>query len=375
MFRRFWERFNPLKRKQHVEYPSESNGQVKIFHELLNRSRRVSRNEFAANFGGIADDVVEMLNSDQANRAMQEARETMERGPVDSNLPPLRKVEYGLFSEARELEKGEVAAIDGTFALPMQKYSAGQAICVGIGSLSHRRPMQESLHYWSSKVLLSDAVDTDDFIAREKLGLFGIYPTAYLRYYEIEHCLEIDEPYLFLDGPLVDEYLVSIKAGRQLYNRLFANKERQALGVIKNIANPVFTKFARALNSGEVYVVETVANHLNQSNATRNRYVLDRFTNGIARDIFRGVFKPRNKAFGFEVHEDHLEDMLRIMAADCQMNNPGHEIPFLLNRVDEEVRKNFSPRILKDRIAVKMATQSEELFFEETDERSFRSHL
>ncbi len=375
MFRRFWERFNPLKRKQHVEYPSESNGQVKIFHELLNRSRRVSRNEFAANFGGIADDVVEMLNSYQANRAMQEARETMERGPVDSNLPPLRKVEYGLFSEARELEKGEVAAIDGTFALPMQKYSAGQAICVGIGSLSHRRPMQESLHYWSSKVLLSDAVDTDDFIAREKLGLFGIYPTAYLRYYEIEHCLEIDEPYLFLDGPLVDEYLVSIKAGRQLYNRLFANKERQALGVIKNIANPVFTKFARALNSGEVYVVETVANHLNQSNATRNRYVLDRFTNGIARDIFRGVFKPRNKAFGFEVHEDHLEDMLRIMAADCQMNNPGHEIPFLLNRVDEEVRKNFSPRILKDRIAVKMATQSEELFFEETDERSFRSHL
>ena len=60
------------------------------------------------------------------------------------------------------------------------------------------------------------------------------------------------------------------------------------------------------------------------------------------------------------------------MAADCQLNNVGHEIPFLLNRIDEEVRKNFNPRILQDRIAVQMATQSEELFFEETNERSFR---
>ena len=192
MFRRIWELFNPSKRKRQVE----------MFHELLRGSRRVLRNEFASNFGGIADDVVEMLNSDQVNRAIQEARETMEDDPANPRLPPLRKVEFGLFSEARELEKGEVAAIDGTFALPMQKYSAGQAICVGIGSLSHCRPMQDSLHYWSSKVLLSDAADTDDFIAREKRGLFGIYPTAYLRYYEVEHCLEINEPYLFLDGPL-----------------------------------------------------------------------------------------------------------------------------------------------------------------------------
>ena len=56
------------------------------------------------------------------------------------------------------------------------------------------------------------------------------------------------------------------------------------------------------------------------------------------------------------------------------MNNAGHEIPFLLNRIDEEVRKNFSPRILQNQIAVKMAIQSEELFFEETNERFFRSH-
>ena len=61
------------------------------------------------------------------------------------------------------------------------------------------------------------------------------------------------------------------------------------------------------------------------------------------------------------------------MAADCQINNPGHEIPYLLNRIDEEVRKNFSPWILRDRIAVQMAMESEELFFGDMNERYFRS--
>ena len=60
------------------------------------------------------------------------------------------------------------------------------------------------------------------------------------------------------------------------------------------------------------------------------------------------------------------------MAADCQMNHIGHEIPFLLNRIDEEVRKNFNSRLLQDRIALQMATQSEELFFQESNERDNR---
>ena len=379
MFRRIREFFNLSKHERQDDpgsdslssdtlfKPSKHERQAEMFDELLSRSKRISRNEFANNFGGIADDVVKMLDSDQARETIQEARETMEEDLSN----PIRKVEFGSFSTAKELEKGEVAAIDGTFALPMQKYSTGQAICVGIGSLSHCRPMQDSLHYWSSKVLLSEATNTDDFIAREKRGLFGIYPTAYLRYYEVQHCLEIEESYLFLDGPLVDESLIARPEGIQLYNELFQSG-KQSLGVLKNIANPIFTKFARALKPGEIYVVGTLEEHLNQSSAARNHYVSDRFKNSVTPNILRGVFKPRNKAFGFEVHKDHLEDMLRIMEADCQMNNAGHEIPFLLNRIDEEVRKNFSPHILKNQIAEKMAIQSEELFFDETDERSFR---
>jgi len=351
-----------------------------MFRELIRRSRRISRDEFAVNFGGIAHDVVEMLEGEQAREATRQARELMETArPLPDGSSRLRQVEFGFFSNAPELERGEVAAVDGTPALPVQLYSAGQALCVGIGSLSYRRPLQDSLHYWSSKAYLAEATDTDDFISRQEQGLFGISQTAYLRYFEIKHGLEIAEPTVFFDGTLVYEWLVATQEGVQLYSELFKSGKR-CMGVMKNIkANAQFATYARALRTREIYIIETLFDHLDQSNAPNKnpgeggkRYVLPEFQNGIARQILRGIFKPAKKAFAFEVHADHLEDMLRITAADCQLNNIGHEIPYLLNRVDEEVRHTFSQNLLRDRIAAQMATQNEELFFEETDERSFR---
>ncbi len=352
----------------------------RMFSELLKRSRKITRSEFAENFGGITGDVVEMINGEKAKGVIQEAREQMETAkPLANSRSRLIKTDFGIFSNAKELEHGEVAAIDGTTPLPIQKYSAGQALCVGIGSISHRRPMQDSLHYWSSKAYLEESKDTNDFLAREEQGLFGISQTAYLRYYEAKHGLEIAEKYIFFDGTLIYEWLAAVREGVNLYLDLF-NTDKKFIGVMKNLkANPVFAKFARALKTGEIYIIQTLEDHLTQSNASNKnageggeRYTLPEFHQKIAPRILRGVFKPRKKAFGFEVHEDHLDDMLRIMCADCQMNHAGHEIPFLLNRVDEEVRKNFNPQILKDRIAYEMTTQSEELFFEETDERDLR---
>lgn len=350
-----------------------------MFSELVRRSIRISRDEFAITFGGIADDVIEMLDSEQARQITREAREVMESsGSLPGGRSRLCQVEFGLFSNALELERGEVASVDGTPALPLEMYSSGQALCVGIGSISHRRPLQDSLHYWSGRAYLGDSTDTNDFIARQEQALFGISSTAYLRYFEVKHGLEVDEPYILFDGTLVYEWLVATQKGVNLYANLFSSG-KQCIGIIKNTkANVVFSTFARALRMGELYIVETLEDHLLNSNAPyrsqgeKSRGTLPSFLNNYAPRILRGIFKPRNKVFGFEVHEDHLENMLRIMTADCQMNHAGHEIPFLLNRVDEEVRRNFNSRILQDRIALRMATQSEELFFEETNERTFR---
>lgn len=351
----------------------------RIFTNLIRSSKRINRDEFARTFGGIAEDVIEMLDGPQARRVVREAREAMESArALPNGSPRLRTIEFGLFSTAPELERGEVAAVDGTPALPMQLYSAGQALCVGIGSLSHRRPLQDSLHYWSSKAYLEHAANTDDFIAREEEGLYGISQTAYLRYFEVRHGIEITEPVLLFDGTLVYEWLTASREGVELYEQLFRSGKR-AMGVMKSVkANPVFAKYGKAIRTGEVYVIETLADHLDESRATNanrgeaRRFALPVFINDLAPRILRGIFKPGKKPFGFEVHEDHLEDMLRIMAADCQLNHVAHEIPYLLNRVDEEVRTHFSPALLRDRIASTMARQSEELFIEEVDERLMR---
>jgi hypothetical protein len=351
----------------------------RIFAELIRQSRRITRDEFAKTFGGVADDVADMLNGDLAQAVVKSARDAMETSdPLPNGSPRLRKMEFGLFSTAPELERGEVAAVDGTPALPMQIYSAGQALCVGVGSISHRRPLTDSLHYWSSRLFLQQAHGIDDFIAREEQGIFGISQTAYLRYFEIKHGIEIPETHIFFDGTLVYEWLTASKEGVALYEQLFGSGKK-ALGVMKSVkANAVFAKFAKALRTGEVYVIETLADHLSESRASNanhgeaRRFALSAFVVKLAPRVLRGIFKPAKKAFGFEVHEDHLDDMLRILAADCQLNHVGHEIPYLLNRVDEEVRRTFKPNLLRDRITAKLAGFSEELFFEEADERSLR---
>jgi hypothetical protein len=348
----------------------------RLFTHLIRSSRRITRDEYALNFGGIAEDVAEMLEGRHAQEAVRTARQAVEEsGCLPDGSPRLRSLEFGRFSTAPELEQGLVAAVDGVAALPLQLFSAGQALCAGVGSLSHRRPMQDSVHYWSSKAYLERALDPDDFIAREEQGLFGISQTAYLRFFEVRHGLEIPEPYVFFDGTLVYEWLTACREGVELYERLFASGKK-AIGVLRNVkVSPVFAKLAKALRTGEVYVVETLADHLEQSGAAGadrgepGRYTLPAFLEGLAPKILRGLFKPVKKAFGFEVHQDHLADMLRVLAADCQLNYVGREVPYLLNRVDEEVRYQFRPGILRDRIAANLARQKEELFLEEVDDR------
>ena len=89
-------------------------------------------------------------------------------------------------------------------------------------------------------------------------------------------------------------------------------------------------------------------------------------------ELVRGVFKPAHKTFGFETRRSDLELVLRVLAADCQLEYPGHEIPFLLNRVDLEVRHAFCPQLFERHIRSALASRGEELEFEESDERSWR---
>lgn len=92
-----------------------------------------------------------------------------------------------------------------------------------------------------------------------------------------------------------------------------------------------------------------------------------------ARQVWRGVFKPRRKAFGFEGHLDHIGPMQWITAADCQMNYLRHERFFLPNTADKEIHGPFNGDALQNRTAARLSEPAENLFFEETEERFFRN--
>ena len=191
-----------------------------------------------------------------------------------------------------------------------------------------------------------------------------------MRYYEVLHGVNsVKEEFVFFDGAIVYEWLLNTKEGQDLYSRLFSCPKK-CIGIMKNInASPRLAVYAKALETGEVYVVETLRDHLLQyENSPNHRADIA----DLEQNILRGVFKPAKKPFGFECHIDCLDDMLRIMAADCQMNNVGHEIPYLLNRVDEEVRRNFNQKIVAQGVASQLAQKSEELFMEEESERNLR---
>lgn len=345
--------------------------------EFLESTRLISREEFAFNFGCIHNDVVNMCDNDNIRRIIHETRQKMEAKTVLADgTPRFFSTEFGQVSE--ELTQGQVAAIDGTFLLPHQVYSGGQALCIGVGSLSYTRPLTDRIYYWSNHSQTILAQEPDDFVVAQEKSLYDLSVSAYLRYFEIKHGLEIEEPYIFFDGTLVYEWLVSTIEGVQLYDQLF-NSGKSCIGIIKDIKqNIVFSVYARALRIGEVFIVETLYDHLNKSaSINKNRgesskQALPDFLQNEAKNILRGIFKPKHKVFGFEVHRKDLRKMLHLAFADCQMNNNGHEIPYLLNLVDMKIKANCSQSFLKNAIKRKIYDLGEDIFFEEMDEQEMR---
>lgn len=350
------------------------------FADLIRRSRRFDRDEFVANFGGLVNEVATMLTGELAHTAIRQAREYIEvrgRESLPNGMPRLQQWEFGNSEMAPELLEGKVAAVDGTPVLPLQKYSFGQALCVGIGSRSYTRPLEDVLHGYTTQATirgLSPDSDMQTYFQRLEEEIANISLTAYMRYFEAVHALEIPEPYIFCDGTLIYQWLSNVALGRDIYKRLI--REKKVIGVIKSLKESVLLSWiGRALEPGEVFFVQTFYEHVERQARAQGRDVQwqnDEEFVDIAQKVWRGVFKPRRKAFGFECYLDHVDPMLRIMAADCQMNYLGHEIPFLLNAVDKEIRNFFKGHALQNRIAAQLSELAENIFIEESDERLFR---
>jgi hypothetical protein len=132
------------------------------------------------------------------------------------------------------------------------------------------------------------------------------------------------------------------------------------------------------LRPGEVDIDRTLAQHirveaeiLRQYSRQEPQAIVDGLW-PLAEKVWRGVYKPCAKAFGFEAHEDHLEDLLRIAVGTAHMDALGHEIPLPLNMVDPEVRQRFGGRLLRQAVRNALAERGVGAFFEEMDEHALR---
>ena len=338
------------------------------FAQLLSNLARVSHDQFAIDFGGIDQDIVAMLSSPKSQKIRTRRRAEMEQSdPLWPGVERLGQLKFGEPASAPQLLAGQVAAIDGANVLPLQQYSIGQAVCLAIGSVSHTRALSNALHYWSTKLDLEQVKTEQEFYQVQEEYLFGINPSALLRYLEVQHALEIAEPYIFLDGPIVYEWLCGQNVGIELYKELLAKKK--VIGIIKNLGTSKrLAMYGSLLRPGEFYIHQNLEEHL----SSHDVHMAGDFLETHARYIYRGVFKPALTAFGFEVHQNNLVELMNLVAADCALTHIGHEIPYLLDLVDQEIRAISPTDLLKNQIAAAMHRESEELFFQNSDEFDFR---
>lgn len=353
------------------------------FSTMLRESHPVTYGDFVLDGGGIAEDVIEMFNNPvalQVREMFEEDISALQQKTTDRGTAlGLRQLAFGDISQAPEVLSGQVAAVDGTFALPRQDYSTGSAVCVAVGSVTMTRTLQDSLHYWSSTKALSDVQDVDDYLDLREEHLRKPNDSAFMRFFEGSHALAIHEPFVFVDGLLCDEWLANTVEGADLYRKMLEHPTKKYMGVIKSCKkNLTFSQYARACPSGHVLLVETLFEYISKRESeTRfslhsNKDTIRSFWHELSPRIIRGVFKPYKRAFAFEVLEDHLEDMLRVLAADAHMSQEGHEIPYLLNLVDDEIRRMFKRHKLLSDIALKMNQTSDAIYQEEWDEHVFR---
>jgi len=344
------------------------------FLDLIKGSKKFSPEEFAATFGFIDDDILSMLQSPNAKGLYKLLRGRIEgAGPLADGFKNrlLSGLKFGHRAGSPELLAGKVAAVDGGQLLPLQQFAIGQAIAVGVGSVSHTRELLSDLTYWSAKLQLDNVNTEEEFFRIQNQYGYEDASSGFRIWREIEHARLIAEPYVFLDGPIINEWMTAYVCACDQYRDLLAHK--QVIGVMKNLLRSKrLAAYGAVLKSGELFIVGTLADHYDEEHAAAKARINAEFRKEVAPEIYRGVFKPALTAYGFEVHRDHLEPMLRLLVADCAPDHIGHEIPYLLNLVDAELKSVCAPEMIKNQIAATLHAEREELFFENADEFSFR---
>ena len=356
-----------------------------VFDRLLSNAQDITQT-FDIDLGGLPQVILDTTRNTQPLVEAIRDRMTHYRvkpGQAFGGTPMLIDMQAWATQQAQVtqnlLRTGKVAAVDGTPLMRPRRYLAGQVFACGVGDVTSIRPLRLRAQLVKTIVPISiqgkvTKADVDRLIENsEQLLRNSSWPNAFMEYQVRDYGLRLDVPYILLDGPITSENVITRKAGRQLVADLLKRKDRTFIGVIKSLtnSNAMYRLRARALQPGEMYIVETESEFLLR-NADENRFTdYHQWVEDDLSVVLRGLYRPGAKTFGFQCHVKDLEMAIALLWWDRD-RIPGHEIPFLLNQVDQQIQARYHGMDTSTVIDGLLSQQGEDYFFDESDERDLR---
>lgn len=355
--------------------------------ETVLRDQQDITETFEKDMGGIPKDLSEA--SENTTPHLKLMRELMEKTWFTPDTDIFQKdFGYGLTNMLewvkqdnermkQALADGMVAAVDGTPILPQQRYLTTQIYACAVGYITTRTPLNLTANLTKTKATAQFTGKSEDlkkFLREsEKMPGGASWPNAFREYKERELALTCPAPYVIIDGPIVTQNLFTRRQGRDLLLQLYQNKTKKYFGVIKDLLeSDAETRFAaRVLRQNELYISQTLYHQLKDRMEADYPGSVTKFLSTLGQDIFRGVFKLGQKAFGFQCHREHFRNMVALLFWG-QNEQPGYELPFLLVQIDAQIRGLYRPAEIKTALESMIADTNVEDFFDNLNERDER---
>jgi hypothetical protein len=173
--------------------------------------------------------------------------------------------------------------------------------------------------------------------------------TAAMICWELEACLNCPCTWVMKDGPILHPDLVW-KGYPFLINLLRdVVNHKKVMGVVKDLrgeASIPLRRLGKLLRPGEYLIIYKGAPQW----ITPFRLTEDakRFLANEGERVWRGVFRARVKAYGFEIHEESFEQGMAIMMADALNNKRG--VPNLVDQADAIASNTFPSGLFGEKI-------------------------
>lgn len=305
-----------------------------VFTNLLKNIESYDPNDTLKRFSQNKDKIIESCDKHfPSNKKL--LKELFEENPIIETKSGYINRVWDLSKEIGKknelLQSGKVAAIDGTTKFSIDDFVFHHYFSIVVGYVTYKKnDFKVDAEHWDTSLSMNDInqLDYDDvarIVAMKRMSENNKMPKNDLMIYkERELSLNIDATHILLDGPIFFESLLSYSEGQNLYN-LINNNNKKYIGIIKDISsNGELTLAAESLNAGEARIV-TDSYYKSQKNEYLKNYYI-------------GVFKIKNKAYGFEVNKSDFKEMLSIIFNDC-INNSIYEIPWLLSAIDKGIKQ------------------------------------